>query len=98
MSIGYYIFFYFSIIMIEAYFKRREKSNDRETIFERKILARRIIEFKDKHNLYYQELGEAIGVDKSYLNRVVKMVSYMSVQVLIRLAKHMEIILFVQID
>ncbi len=66
-----------------------------QPFFESKILAKRICEFKAKNSLTYQQLGDALGVDKSYLNRVVKMVSHMSMPVLIRLAKYMGIPLYV---
>ncbi len=65
-----------------------------QSFFESKILAKRIVEFKNKNNLTYQQLGEALDVDKSYLNRVVKMNSHMSMPVLINLARYMKIPLY----
>lgn len=66
----------------------------RETFFECKVLAQKIIEFKEKNKLTYQKIGEELGLDKSYLNRVVKLDTFPSLPVLIRLAKLMQIPLY----
>lgn len=66
----------------------------REEYFESRVLAKKIVDFKKRNNLTYQQLGEALEVDKSYLNRVAKLNSYMSLPVLIRLANYMGIPLY----
>lgn len=66
----------------------------REAFFECKVLSQKIVEFKKKNKLTYQQIGEALGVDKSYINRVVKLDSYPSLPVLIQLAKFMRIPLY----
>lgn len=61
---------------------------------ELKILAEKIAEFREKHRLTYQEMGEATGVDKSHIYRIENMAVYPSLKFLIRLAEYMDIPLY----
>lgn len=61
---------------------------------ELKILAEKIAEFREKHRLTYQEMGEATGVDKSHIHRIENMAVYPSLKFLIRLSEYMTVPLF----
>lgn len=58
------------------------------------ILAHKIAEFREKHRLTYQELGEATGVDKSHVHRIENMAVFPSLKFLMRLAEVMNVPLF----
>lgn len=58
------------------------------------ILAHKIAEFREKHRLTYQELGEATGVDKSHVHRIENMAVFPSLKFLMRLAEFMNVPLF----
>ena len=58
------------------------------------FLAQKIAEFREKHRLTYQELGEATGVDKSHVHRIENMAVFPSLKFLIRLAEYMNVPLF----
>lgn len=65
-----------------------------ETYLEFMIFVNKALEFKEKSNLTYQEIGEAIGVNRSHVQRVFNMQTFPSFQFLIRLAHFMKIPLF----
>lgn len=66
----------------------------KETFFGYKVLVKKIIDFKERHQLTYQQLGDALGVDKSYINRVVKLKCFPSLPILNKLAQFMNIPLY----
>lgn len=65
-----------------------------ETYLEFMIFVNKALEFKEKSNLTYQEIGEAIGVNRSHVQRVFNMQTFPSFQFLIRLARFMKVPLF----
>lgn len=58
--------------------------------FEFKVMAKKLAEFKDNNKLTFQDIGDATGVDKSHVLRIMRMESYPSLPFLIRLAKFMK--------
>lgn len=58
--------------------------------FELQVLVRKIIQFKEKHKLTYQQMANGLGVDKSYVHKVVNMKTFPSFPVLCKLSRFME--------
>lgn len=56
-----------------------------------KVLAEKITEFKKENNLTYEQLGSMLGVDKSHLYRIIKVKTYPSLNLLVRLANFMNL-------
>lgn len=65
-----------------------------ETYLEFVAFVNKALEFKEKANLTYQQIGEAVGVNKSHVQRVFNMQTFPSFQFIIRLARFMNIPLF----
>ncbi|AZR74022.1 hypothetical protein BBF96_11830 [Anoxybacter fermentans] len=59
-----------------------------------KVLTQKIAEFKEKNNLTYQKIGDATGVNKSHVYRIVNMDTFPSLKFVIRLTKYMKLPLF----
>ncbi|MCK4259243.1 MAG: helix-turn-helix transcriptional regulator [Halanaerobiales bacterium] len=62
--------------------------------FEFKVLAKKIKDFKKENKLTYEQIGNALGVDKSHVHRVINMETYPSLPFLIRLAEFMNLPLY----
>ncbi len=65
-----------------------------DTFYEFKILTEKIADFKDRNNLTYQEFGDATGVNKSHIHRVINRESFPSLKFIIRLARFMRLPVF----
>lgn len=65
-----------------------------KTHFEFQVLSKKLTEFREIHGLTYQEIGDATGVDKSHIHRVLNMETFPSFKFLIQLAHSMHIPLF----
>lgn len=59
-----------------------------------RALTQKIAEFKKKNYLTYQQIADAIGVDKSHVHRVVNMDTSPSLKFLLRLARYMKLPVF----
>lgn len=55
------------------------------------ILVERIKEFKERKCLTFEKIGNALGVNKSHIYRVMNMEVFPSFQFLIQLARYMEV-------
>ena len=67
-------------------------SNDNHEVFE--VITQKIAQFKKENNLSYQDIGDATGVNKSHIYRIIKMDTYPSFKFLIRLAQFMDLPLY----
>ncbi|MCK4257813.1 MAG: helix-turn-helix transcriptional regulator [Halanaerobiales bacterium] len=66
-----------------------------KSCFEFKVLAKKIQDFKKENKLTYEQIGNALGVDKSHVHRVINMETYPSLPFLIRLAEFMNLPLYI---
>lgn len=69
-------------------------SNEINNYCEFRALTQKIAEFKKKNYLTYQQIADAIGVDKSHVHRVVNMDTSPSLKFLLRLARYMKLPVF----
>lgn len=69
-------------------------SKEINTYCEFRALTQKIAEFKKKNYLTYQQMADAIGVDKSHVHRVVNMDTSPSLKFLLRLARYMKLPVF----
>ncbi len=65
-----------------------------KSCFEFKVLAKKIIDFKNENNLTFEKIGRVLEVDKSHVYRVINMETYPSLPFLIRLAEFMNLPLY----
>ena len=69
-------------------------SKEINTYCEFRALTQKIAEFKKKNYLTYQQMADAIGVDKSHVHRVVNMDTSPSLKFLLRVARYMKLPVF----
>lgn len=58
---------------------------------ELRVMVRKILEFKEEKHLTYRELAHMVGVDKSYLHKVIHMKTYPSFGVVQKIAEVMQL-------
>lgn len=66
----------------------------KDTFFGCKVLVEKFINFKEQHELTYQQISDDLGVDKSYINRIVKLKCFPSLPFLNKLAQFMNVPLY----
>ncbi|MCK4261309.1 MAG: helix-turn-helix transcriptional regulator [Halanaerobiales bacterium] len=66
-----------------------------KSYFEFKVLAQKIKDFKKENKLTYEQISNALGVNRSHVHRVMNMETYPSLSFIIRLAEFMNLPLYI---
>ncbi|MCK4259627.1 MAG: helix-turn-helix transcriptional regulator [Halanaerobiales bacterium] len=65
-----------------------------KTYFEFQVLAQKITAFKKENKLTYEQIGNALGVNRSHIHRIINMETFPSLKFVIRLAGFMKLPLY----